>query len=78
MSKSKWKVPFTLKKEIKSQESKKIWRRSCVILKSYIRKNFLVHNGKEFKRITILREHVGYKFGEFVTTRTHTKKLNGK
>ena len=38
--------------------------------------NVLVHNGKEFKRILITREKLGFKYGEFAFTRkTKIKKL---
>ena len=35
-----------------------------------IGKTVLVHNGKEFKKLLITREKIGFKFGEFVFTRS--------
>jgi ribosomal protein S19 len=34
-----------------------------------------VHNGKEFKKIFITREKIGFKFGEFSFTKKYTKKI---
>ena len=45
-----------------------------------IDKTVFVHTGQVFKKILITREKVGFKFGEFVFTRTkpkHKKKVNG-
>jgi len=43
--------------------------RNLVILPFYIGKTVLVHNGKTFTKVTIVREMVGHKLGEFVKTR---------
>jgi len=34
----------------------------------------LVHNGKDFKKVTITREKIGFKFGDFSLTRRYTLK----
>ena len=77
MSRSKWKGlflhPSIIKKSLQfSARKNKIWSRTSVIPSSFIGKNFLVHNGKEFKTIFINREKVGFKFGEFSFTRKRT------
>lgn len=43
--------------------------RNLVILPFCIGKTVLVHNGKTFTKVTIVREMVGHKLGEFVKTR---------
>jgi len=43
--------------------------RNLVILPLYIGKTFLIHNGKTFIKITIVREMIGHKLGEFIKTR---------
>lgn len=43
--------------------------RNLVVLPLYIGKTVLVHNGKTFTKISIVREMVGHKLGEFVKTR---------
>lgn len=82
MSRSKWKGPFIhfkfLKKKILNKKISKIWSRDSTIISSFINHKFLVHSGKNFKTLLITREKVGYKFGEFCTTRAkyfHKNKL---
>jgi len=46
-----------------------------------IGKNVFIYNGKVFKKVSITREKVGYKFGDFCSTRVYvskTAKLNSK
>lgn len=74
MSRSVWKGLF-LKKFLVKKFLNKIWSRNCSIPFSCVNRKVLVYNGKEFKRIFITREKVGYKFGEFVYTRKFTKKV---
>ena len=77
MNRSLWKGPFIDASLLKKDVSKiqKTWSRSSTIPSSLIGKTVLVHTGKEFKRILIDREKVGFKFGEFSFTRKYTKKL---
>jgi len=76
MSRSKWKGFFVdknileIKKETKKKQIK-IWARNSTIPYSLIDKTVLIYNGKEFKKIQITKEKVGYKFGEFCSTRKH-------
>jgi ribosomal protein S19 len=53
----------------------KIWSRSSVIPETLLGEITLVHNGKEFKRITITRDKIGFKFGEFSFTRKVVSKV---
>lgn len=71
MSKSKWKVKFIHKSicKMKGRKSKLIWSRASVIPKYLIGISVKVHNGKEFKTVQVTEDKVGYKFGEFSTTR---------
>ena len=43
--------------------------RNLTITPNYINKTFQVHNGKDFIKLTIMKEMVGHKLGEFVKTR---------
>jgi len=79
MTRSLWKGPFLdsfLVKPLKvsSKKNYKIWSRGSVIPSSLIGETVYIHNGKEFKSITITRERIGFKFGEFSFTRKYTNK----
>jgi len=79
MSRSLWKGPFIdpiFMKNKKLQENKdlKIWCRASVIPSSLVGETVLIHNGKEFKRLVVTREKVGFKFGEFSFSRKYTLK----
>ena len=83
MARSTWKGlffhPSILKKTKNKQnfKSKKIWSRSSVILREFVGHRFEVHDGKAFVQLTIKDEMIGFKFGEFVSTRKvaiHKKK----
>ncbi len=83
MSRSIWKGPFLDSSFFKNTlpPSIKIWSRGSSIPAFLIGQTVLVHNGKEFKTLGITREKVGFKFGEFIVTRTFTNKyksLKGK
>lgn len=43
--------------------------RNLVILPQHVGEIFLVHNGKDFVKLSILKEMVSHKLGEFVKTR---------
>lgn len=86
MSRSVWKGPFVSLKTISSHPVKptKIWLKSLAICEKLIGKFVFIYNGKIFKKVFITREKVGFKFGEFITTRSfnfskkHKKKLMPK
>jgi len=52
----------------------KVWSRRSVVPAFLIGATVLIYNGKEFKKIKITREKVGFKFGEFSTTRRYKSK----
>jgi small subunit ribosomal protein S19 len=79
MSRSLKKGPYVdlklLKKVQKARESGstepiKTWARACTIIPDMVNMSFLVHNGKEFKRVAVTENMVGHKLGEFSLTRT--------
>jgi small subunit ribosomal protein S19 len=64
-----------LKKVMKSRETGssepiKTWARASTIIPDMVNMTFLVHNGKEFKRVAVTENMVGHKLGEFSLTRT--------
>ena len=82
MERSVWKGPFIdeplFKKVVKSNKvtNKRrppkltTWSRRSVILPQFIEKTVHVYNGFKMVPLVISEEMVGYKFGEFVPTRT--------
>ena len=52
------------------QQGIKTWARACTIIPEFVGKTFLVHNGKDFKRVYVTENMVGHKLGEFSVTRT--------
>jgi small subunit ribosomal protein S19 len=81
MSRSSWKGPFLdrfLISLFKKKTLPKIWSRRSVISSQMLGKTVLVHNGKEFKRILITREKLGYKYGDFAFTRKAKKLIQKK
>lgn len=75
MSRAIWKGFFCnnvfLKKKLKKHLQ--LWDKSTCIPSKLIGKYIDIYNGKSFKKIYITREKVGYKFGEFIQTRTKVK-----
>ena len=78
MSRSKWKGNFIDQAVLKNKENLKkqikLWSRRSVIPAFLIGSTVLIYNGKEFKKVVITREKVGFKFGEFCTTRRYKSK----
>ena len=52
-----------------NKEPVKTWARDCTIIPDFIGATFLVHNGKEFKKVFVTENMVGHKLGEFSFTR---------
>ena len=77
MSRSQWKGPVLNKSLVKKKFKNKIWSRNCTIPFFLLGFSVFVHSGKDFRKIFITREKIGYKFGEFVLTRKH-KNFNSK
>lgn len=74
MGRAKWKGFFSERK-VFSQNNLKIWSRSSSVPESLIGKSVLIHNGKDFKKILVTREKVGYKLGAFSFTKKHTIRI---
>jgi small subunit ribosomal protein S19 len=73
MKRPKWKGFFAkpenygdVDKTVK--EAATMSRRSSIIPK-FIDQTFKIHNGKTFKDLTVTKEMLGHKFGEFYKTR---------
>ena len=47
----------------------KTWARACTIIPEFVSHTFLVHNGKDFKKVFVTENMVGHKLGEFSPTR---------
>jgi len=78
MSRSTKKGPFVaehlLKKvnilnERRMKDPVKTWSRASTIIPDFVGHTFMVHNGKEFKRVFVTEDMVGHKLGEFSPTR---------
>lgn len=79
MSRSIWKGPFVdgylLKKVAALRDSGrhdviKTWSRRSTILPQFVDVTFGVHNGKKFVPVTVVKEMIGKKLGDFSPTRT--------
>lgn len=75
MTRAKWKGPnidwHTLSRK---KINPKLWTRSSIIPKILLNTIVSVYNGREFKRVTITKNKIGFKFGEFSLTRKFTMK----
>jgi len=77
MSRSLKKGPFVDPKLLKKVlargpgggEPIKTWARACTIVPEFVNRTFLVHNGKDFKKVYVTENMVGHKLGEFSLTR---------
>ena len=79
MGRSSWKGPFLSssifrKNRKESKNNFKVWSRNSVIPEFLLGQTVLVHNGKEFKKIVVTREKLGFKLGEFSFTRKYNVK----
>ena len=78
MSRNKEKIPFS---KILNNKKKwiQIYNKNFIIMPQDINCIYNIYNGKIFIKIKIIKEMIGYKFGEFINTRkryiyTKTKK----
>jgi len=75
MGRSKWKIKniffsfngFFIKKIINNSNKKNL------IIESYLNKTINIYNGKNFKKLNLTNEKLGYKLGEFCFTRAISK-----
>lgn len=61
-------------------KSQIIYKKNVYINWKDLNKNFLIYNGKIFQKLFIVKEMVGFRFGQFVLTRkvvAFKKKNNG-
>ena len=84
MSRSSWKNPFVHQsvrrkvKRIKEMQAEsgskkfriKIMSRSYQILSDFVDLSFMVHNGRDYRLVTVTEDMVGHKFGDCVYTPT--------
>jgi ribosomal protein S19 len=76
MSRSKWKINFTQQSIL---DSKKLRSRESIIPYSLVKKTIFVYTGRDYQKIYVSRDKVGFKAGEFSSTRGRKfKKLKGK
>jgi len=47
----------------------RIYNKSLYITEEDLNKKFLIYNGKDFQKLIISKNMVGYRFGQFTTTR---------
>ena len=87
MPRSLWKGPFVNPKVLKKlKQAKKenfkrpikVWSRGSMIVPTMIDLTLSIHNGKKFENLNIKPEMVGYKLGEFVSTRKFIKHAGTK
>jgi small subunit ribosomal protein S19 len=74
MSRSSWKLRYLPEsiirlKKLSVNKVPEVWSRSAVIPSFLVDRTVKVHTGKEFKKLKISEDKVGYKFGEFIFTR---------
>lgn len=48
----------------------KTWARASTIIPDMIGFTFMVHNGRDFKSVSVVENMVGHRLGEFVPTKT--------
>lgn len=80
MSRSNWKGPFC-ELQTTANITQKSWSRRSLILPNLLNKTIFVYNGKTFIPCQIKEEMIGFKLGEFATTRKlaiHKKKNKKK
>lgn len=72
-NRSKWKGFYTDAKFIKNLKNERTSileiPRKYPILPKLVGKTVNVHSGKSFSKITVVKNMIGHKFGEFVNTR---------
>jgi small subunit ribosomal protein S19 len=72
MTRSIWKGPFIdnyLVKFNKLKKEKKTWSRRSIILPTMVGIKLEIHNGRKFFPVSIKKEMIGHKYGEFSPTK---------
>ena len=52
-----------------TSEPIKTWARASTIIPEFVNYTFMVHNGKDFRKVYVTENMVGHKLGEFAPTR---------
>jgi ribosomal protein S19 len=79
MNRSKWKGNFLAKSLIKKESQIfEVWTRNSVIPAQLLGSYVSIHNGQFCKRVLITQEKIGFKFGDFVSTRKYVSKFKRK
>jgi len=80
MSRSIWKgyfiKSFGCVKSKSNQKFKgvlKIWSRNSSICQKFLNRRVSIHNGRDFRYLLITRDHLGFKFGQFMFTRNFNR-----
>jgi ribosomal protein S19 len=72
-----WKIPFIsqiyLKKYFLKKNIFNIKYKNSIINQNFVDKKVNIHNGNFEKKINILQNMVGFKFGEFILFKTFTE-----
>lgn len=58
-----------LQKAGSNRDGIKTWARACQIPPEFVGHTFMVHNGKNFIKVLVSENMVGYRLGEFAPTR---------
>ena len=77
MTRSVWKGPFVVSSLLKKKNCNNIYSTSTTIVPRFLNKKFNIYNGHKFISILVVENMIGYKFGEFLSTRKkciHKKK----
>jgi len=53
-----------------SREPIRTWSRASMVTPEFVNITFLVHDGRNFRRVFITEDMVGHRLGEFAPTRT--------
>lgn len=69
MKRSKWKGLYVKPNNYKDTSVNLVSSRNTSIIPEFIGKTIKVHNGKKLKELTITKEMLHYKLGEFFKTR---------
>ena len=77
MTRSIWKGPFVVSSLLKNNNNRNIYSTSTTIVPRFVNNKFNIYNGHKFVLILVTEDMIGYKFGEFISTRKkciHKKK----
>jgi small subunit ribosomal protein S19 len=70
MSRSKWKGPYINSEFLEKQQQKPcIISRNSEIVPRFVGLTFMVHNGKNYIELTVTKDMISHRFGEFSFTR---------